>query len=169
MKYTVFSDESYISAERFRSIGTFSFPMNLTDEINEQIVSILSDSNVREFKWKRLKDAQYRFCALKLIDLLFENIYPKKVRVDVLIWDTHDSRHEIKGRDDTANFERMFFHLMKNLMMRREKDSEWYVYPDERLDIDWTTIQQCLVSTGKWKELYESRLFGDSFLTNSSI
>ena len=66
MKYTVFSDESYISAERFRSIGAFSFPMNLADEINEQIVSIQSDSNVREFKWKSLKDAQYRFCALKI-------------------------------------------------------------------------------------------------------
>ena len=163
MEYYVFSDESYISAERYRSIGAFSFPGNFIGEINEELVSILSDSDVAEFKWKRLKDAQYRFCALKLSDFVFEHLHQKDIRIDVLIWDTQDSRHKIQGRDDTANFERMFFHLMKNIMTRREKDSEWYVYPDERLDIDWTTIQECLVSTGKWKEVYESRLFGDSF------
>jgi len=163
MKYTVFSDESYISAERYRSIGAFSFPKDFEDNINDSLKWILSDSSVNEFKWKKLGDARYRFCAEKLIDYLLENIFSKQFRVDVIIWDTHDSRHKIIGRDDTANFERMFFHLMKNLMTRREKKADWYVYPDQRFGIDWTTIQECLVSVGEWRDYFESQLFGDAF------
>lgn len=163
MEYSVFSDESYISAERFRSIGAFSFPKSFEDRINDRLRGILSDSNVMEFKWKKLGSAKYRFCAEKLINYLLENIFTKKFRVDVIVWDTHDSRHKIIGRDDTANFERMFFHLMKNLMTRREKEASWYIYPDERFDIDWITIQECLDNVGKWREYFGSQLFGDAF------
>jgi len=163
MEYTVFSDESYITAERFRSIGAFSFPKEREAQIFQQLETILSESNVNEFKWQKLKNAKYRFCAEKLIKFLFETLFEKSARIDVIIWDTHDSRHRIGGRDDNANFARMFFHLMKNLMGRREKDSEWYVYPDENLAIDWETIQECLVSVGKWGQYFEDGLFGDAF------
>ena len=121
MRYTVFTDESYISAERYRSISAFSFPKAFENNINESLRWILSDSSVNEFKWKKLGNAKYRFCAEKLINYLLENIFTKKLRVDVIVWDTHDSRHKIIGRDDTSNFERMFFHLMKNLMTKKGK------------------------------------------------
>ena len=163
MEYTVYSDESYISAERFRSIGAVSFPKGFGDEIKESLEEILKSSGVTEFKWKKLKNAKYRFCAEKLIHYLFKNIFLKELRIDVLIWDTHNSRHNMIGRNDTANFERMFFHLMKNLMTRREKEAHWYIYPDERMDIDWETIQSCLESAGKWREYFENPLFGDVF------
>jgi len=163
MEYIVFSDESYVSAERYRSIGAVSFPRAFANEIQEDMVQVIKSSGVREFKWKELKDAKYRFCAEKFIKYLFENIFLKSLRIDVIIWDTKDCRHSIKGRDDIANFERMFFHLLKDLMRRREKDSEWYIFPDERMEIDWVTIQKCLSSVGKWREYFRSQLFGDAF------
>ncbi|MFC1828046.1 DUF3800 domain-containing protein [Thermodesulfobacteriota bacterium] len=163
MEYLVYSDESYITAERYRSIGAVSFPRSYEAEINSRLEFILSDSCVEEFKWNKLKTAKYRFCAEKLTDFLFEILFDKSVRVDVIIWDTQDSRHKIPGRDDDANFARMFFHLMRNLMQRREKDSDWYVCPDENLAIDWATIQDCLVSAGRWQQYFESQLFGDAF------
>lgn len=163
MEYAVYSDESYISAERFRSICAISFPRSFTDEIHNEIEAILKNSGVSEFKWQKLNDAKYRFCAQKLNKYLFENLFRKKVRVDVIIWDTQDSRHKIQGRDDIANFERMFFHLMKNLMKRRGRDAHWYLYPDERMGIDWGTIKDCLRNAGKWREYFESQLFGDAF------
>jgi len=163
MEYTVYSDESYVSAERYRSIAAVSLPLNLAEGIHADIASILKSSGVKEFKWKKLNDAKYRFCALKLIDYLLDNLHKQGIRIDVIIWDTQDSRHKIPGRDDTANFGRMFFHLMNALMKRREKGSNWYVYPDERFEIDWTTIKSCLTSVGKWRQFFEGQLFGESF------
>jgi hypothetical protein len=163
MEYTVYSDESYSSAERYRSIGAVSIPRCSTEEISNDIASILISSGVHEFKWKKLKDAKYRFCALKLIDYILQNINPQSLRIDVITWDTQDSRHKIEGRDDISNFGRMFFHLMNALMKRREKESHWYVYPDERMDVDWATIQDCLKSAGKWREYFKNQLFGDVF------
>ena len=110
-----------------------------------------------------MKNAKYRFCAEKIIDFIFDVLLDKSVRIDVLTWDTEDSRHKIPGRDDNANFARMFFHLLRNLMQRREKDSNWYIYPDENMAIDWGKIQDCLNSVGRWKQYIEDQLFGDEF------
>lgn len=163
MEYSLYSDESYITAERYRSIGAVSFPRLYEAEIIDRLDSILTDSCVKEFKWLKLKNAKYRFCAEKLVDFLLEILFDKAMRIDVLIWDTQDSRHRIPGRDDDANFARMFFHLMRNLMQRRENDSDWYVYPDENMAIDWATVQDCLASAGRWRQYFESHLFGDDF------
>jgi hypothetical protein len=163
MEYAVYSDESYISAERYRSIGAVSFPVEAEPGIKTSLSEILARSNVSEFKWSKLKDAKYRFCAEALVHFICENLILKDMRIDVLIWDTQDSRHKIQGRDDTANFERMFFHLMKNLMTRRENDSDWRMYPDQRFDIDWMTVQDCLSAAGNWRKYFESRLFEDAF------
>lgn len=163
MEYAVYSDESYTSAARYSSICAVSFPRAFTDDVQNEIDAILKNSGVSEFKWQKLNDARSRFCAQKLNKYLFDNLFRKKIRVDVLIWDTQDSRHKIQGRDDIANFERMFFHLMKNLMKRREKDAHWHVYPDERMGIDWGTIKDCLSNAGKWRDYFESQLFGDAF------
>jgi hypothetical protein len=89
---------------------------------------------------------------------LLDNLGQRSLRIDTLIWDTHDSRHCIKGRDDIANFERMFFHLLKNCMNRREMGAEWHIFPDEREGVDWSTIAECLVNVGQWKSYVEHTL-----------
>lgn len=163
MEYVVFTDESYITAERYRSIGALSFPKRYYGKLDSELKKMLKDSNVDEFKWRKLKNAKYKYCAEKILDCIFAELFSKAIRIDALTWDTQDSRHNIQSRDDTANFERMFFHLLKPLMLKREKGASWYIYPDERLDINWQIVNDCLNHVGKWRELYSSALFEDIF------
>lgn len=161
MQYSVFSDESYTTAERYRSIAAFSFPNEYFEDINSNLKEILKESDVKEFKWQKLKNAKYRFCAEKLLLYILDNLFDKEIRIDALIWDTQDSRHNIQRRDDISNFERMFFHLLKNVMTKRGKDTIWNIYPDERHEIDWLTVNKCLENVGKWREIFCDSLFGD--------
>ncbi len=87
----------------------------------------------------------------------------KDARVDILIWDTHDDRHAIQGRDDIKNFERMFFHLHKNLMYRREYESLWYLCPDRRSAIDWQTLKQYLEDKGRLRTYFDHPLLKGEF------
>lgn len=163
MQFSVFSDESYITAERYRSIAAFSFPNKYFGEIDSSLKHILKESDVKEFKWQKLRNAKYRLCAEKLLHYILDNhLFDKKIRIDVLIWDTHDSRHSIQGRDDISNFERMFFHLLKNVMTKRGKNTIWNIFPDEKHEIDWFTVNECLANVGKWREIFRDRLFGDA-------
>ena len=167
MNFIAYSDESYSTAERYRSIATFSFAMDYHQQIRSELFSILKESEVSEFKWNKLKDAKYRFCALKFIEAAIGFVGKHDARIDVLIWDTHDSRHRIPGRDDTANFERMFFHLHNQALKRRCRNARWRIYPDRRLDIDWETVALCLQAVGKRIEVIElpllSSFFADSY------
>lgn len=167
MNYILYSDESYIVAERYRSISSFSFHTKYKDYMSKNIFEILNDSDVTEFKWHKLSSAKYRFCAEKLIRLIMSELYSKNLRIDVLTWDTHDSRHNVRKRDDTRNFERMFFHLIKNTMSRREKESEWNIFPDQKTDIDWIKINDCLDSVGRWIEPKDNPLFGETIMMNN--
>ncbi|MFO7870707.1 MAG: hypothetical protein R6V03_04660 [Kiritimatiellia bacterium] len=163
IEFTAYSDESYSQAERFRSIGVFSFPSFQQKTIDKEITALLRDSSVAEFKWQNLKDAKHGFCAIKLIDFVLHEIYEYNLRIDVMVWDTHDSRHAVPARDDTANFERMLFHLLRNSMKRREKLAAWRIRPDERMDIDWSTVAHCLRAVGRQQDFVESPLLGDFF------
>ena len=122
----------------------------------------MKGSGVREFKWKKLKDAKHNFCAIKLIDYVLKKISNYDLRVDIVVWDTHDSRHKIQGRDDDANFERMFFHLLKTTLKRRPRNSIWNIYPDQKHGIDWDTIHDCIAAVGRHIE-YHTTMFGDFF------
>ncbi|HUU86841.1 MAG TPA: DUF3800 domain-containing protein [Candidatus Glassbacteria bacterium] len=163
MEYIIFTDESYITDSRFQSISAFSFPISHYDEIVDSINSHLQSSDVKEFKWQKLKDAKYYFCAEKFINMILDKVAVYQLRVDTIVWDTHDSRHKVANRNDMANYERMFFHLLKNALKKRPRNSSWYIRPDERNGIDWSTIHDCLKSVGK-KQEFQSTIFGDFFL-----
>ena len=79
--------------------------------------------------------------------------------------DTHGKRHSVQGRDDLANYERMFFHLLRNSLKKRPKDSQWSIHPDTRGGINWQSIHDCLQHKGKKTEI-ESMIFG-SFLSDA--
>jgi len=162
-EYCAFTDESYITAERYRSIATFSFSREFYNDVSTALCEMLQESDVTEFKWKKLESAKYRLCAEKIINYVLAELYSKEFRVDVLIWDTADSRHAIQNRDDIANFERMFYHLLKWVMKKREKAAGWHIRPDERLEIDWDTVNDCLHNVGRWREFLENPLFGSQW------
>lgn len=164
MEYIVFTDESSITGHRFPSLSAFSMPFKHYEEMRTAVSNIIHESNTSEFKWEKLKNAKYYFCAEKLINLLFQNLFKYDLRIDAIVWDTRDSRHKIRGRDDIANYERMFFHLLKNSMMKRPKGSVWHIRPDVRGGIDWATIRECLYHIGKRRE-YQNTIF-DSFISD---
>lgn len=68
--------------------------------------------------------------------------------MDVLTWDTEDSRHRIKGRDDIANLQRMYYHLFKNALKRWSGSNTWILYPDQNSALDWETVQDYLDVAG---------------------
>lgn len=109
----------------------------------------MADHGLREFKWSKLKNNQSRRCAEALSALTIDNLSSCALRVDVLIWDVEDRRHKIVGRDDNANFERMFFHLLVASMRRRGAESTWRISADQRDGVDWVTIHDCLAAVGR--------------------
>ena len=162
MNYIAYSDESG-TGERYTSIASFSFRQDSLPTINDSLKRILADSSVTEFKWQKLKDAKYRLCAQKIITALWEFLPTSDARIDILIWDNEDSRHAIQGRDDAANFGRMYFHLQAALMKRRPINSIWKLLPDEKVDIDWKTVRICLSAIGKKTDSRDESLFGNFF------
>lgn len=147
--HIAYSDESYQSGFRYRSIATITL-----DAANESVISsffgdILQESNVREFKWERLRQARERFAALKMLDKTVELSTQGNLRVDTLIWDTYDHRHQVQGRNDVANLQRMYYHLFKNVLLRRwPTGSIWRLCPDENTALDWVTVQDYLDMAG---------------------
>ena len=159
-----FSDESSWNQNRYRSIGLVTALTGIADTAGKTVASALEESGVREFAWKDLTTAKRRFAAEKIVDHVFELASPGQLRVDVLIWDTHDARHRIMGRDDTANLARMYYHLMANVMRDRwPRDASWIQHVDKRTDIDWTELEQCLAGrTRKEREGAQAELFANT-------
>jgi len=162
MEYIAFADESGIG-ERLTSIASFSFLKDSLSAINGQITGLLGESGIREFKWQKLKNAKYRFCAIKLLDASWSFLGTADARIDVLVWDNQDSRHAIFGRDDISNYGRMFFHLHSHVLKKRPSNSIWDIFPDEKIEIDWDTVRKCLSASGRRQEFVESPLFGGFF------
>jgi hypothetical protein len=158
-RYAAFSDESKHSDGRFRSIATVSLDADIVLSVSDAVKRICDESDVREFKWQKLAGARERFCAVKVIDHLCSDLIPPGVRVDVIIWDTHDARHKRANRDDPANFERMFFHLHHGTMRRRPRGAHWHLRPDEQVEIDWATVRSCLSAAGRSRRRFEHPLF----------
>lgn len=159
MEYVAFSDESYTGA-RYRSIASFSCLLCKLDQVNNTLRNLLKDSGASEFKWEKLKNAKYKFCADKFIEALWSFLNNADARLDVVIWDTHDTRHLVRDRDDIENQGRMFYHLHHQSLKRRSVNSRWWLYPDEKVEIDWNSVNKCLSMKGNQSILVELPLFG---------
>jgi len=173
ISHSSFSDESYLDS-RFRSIALLSMEKNNKDSICNQIASILSKSDVIEFKWHKLGGAKYRFAAIKLIDFVIRMCLEKQLRMDVLIWDIEDSRHNISKRDDQANLQIMYYHLFNCTLRKRwPSDSTWELFPDEQSAIDWSTMGDVLFHSGRDfrvdRTLFSQDQFGYSLINDYKI
>ena len=140
--HCAFSDESGYNIGQYRSIAMVSLPHRNLETLDEKIHTILESSNLREFKWKNLNDAKMRFCATKIVNYVVEQAVGGEFRVDVLTWDTEDSRHKVVGRDDQENFHRMYYHLFKNVLNHRwDHPSFWRFFPDGQGYMDWANLK----------------------------
>lgn len=148
MEFThiAFSDDSKHHTGRYNSLGLVSLNADSIKDMTDEVLNILKSSNVsKEFKWEKVKNAKYRFVALKLIDFVFRN--EGKIRLDTLIWDLKDSRHRnIAGRDDAENLVRMYYHLISATFSKRWPIPQtcWIWYPDEQSTVVWATLRDCI-------------------------
>jgi len=159
-----FSDESHWNTGRFRSLGLVTTPLDVTFELEEKLRDILKESGIFEFKWQKLDGAKERVAAIKMCDFVVNAACKGILRVDVLVWDILDKRHNIRGRDDIANLQRMYYHLFRNVLRARwPDDAIWRLHPDENTAMDWKTVKDCLDSVSITTEVECSLFTGGRF------
>jgi len=137
-----FSDESHYNHGRFRTLSVVSLNKEDYEPVKKQVRALLDESDVKELKWEKVKDAKYRFAAEKICKLMVALAFKEIIRIDTLIWDIEDSRHKIKKRDDLENLHRMYHHILKNTLQKRWVDGAmWILYPDEHTGLNFRNIQ----------------------------
>ena len=158
------ADESHWNTGRFRSLGLVTTSLNLHATLEDELLRLLEESGVSEFKWKKLDGAREKFAAIKMCEFAIENALARKLRVDVLIWDIEDSRHKVPGRDDIANLERLYYHLFRNVLRARwPDDAVWKLHPDEHTALNWETLQECIENVSTSLGLDRSLFTGGRF------
>lgn len=139
--HVAFADESNYSKGRYRGLGVVSLEDKHLSMIRQELQKLLDESSIREFKWKNTGKGREKFAAQKLIKYAIEKANQRIIRLDLLTWDTEDSRHKIKGRDDIANFHRMYHQLFKNVMRQRwPAGSRWILKPDQHTAMKWHEV-----------------------------
>jgi hypothetical protein len=141
--HVAFADESNWNQGRFRSIALVTAPLASARAFHRDLEALRKYLGASEFKWKKAR----RKYGVALLDFFFK--HHARMRVDVLIWDTEDSRRkDVRGRDDREDFACMYFHLLHNVLkFRWPVRSSWLICPDAKKDVDWQTLEQCL----EWK------------------
>lgn len=143
--HLAYSDESHHNVGRYRAIGMISMRAELAGELNKKIQILNNLSKVKECKWYKIKTAKDRFAAEKIIELCLKFAEPERLRIDVLVWDSNDSRHEVIGRDDNKNLMNMYIQLLKNVIIKRWKgNGVWQIFPDQNSIIDWIHVRNIL-------------------------
>ena len=157
--HVAFSDECQFNIGRYRGIGLISVAKQDEARISRELKTLIAESNVDELKWEKLRNAKYRFAALKAASHAICMAHSRVIRVDVLLWDIMDRRHTIQGRDDIQNLQRMYYHLFRNVLVTRwPTGSTWHLFPDEHTGIDWQNMEDILDRTGSQFEV-ETNLF----------
>jgi hypothetical protein len=144
--HVAFADESHWNKGRYRALGLVTLRDSDLSVLNAELKSLLAESDVKELKWSNVREAKHRFAALKFCEFAIKRANAGQVRVDVLTWDIEDSRHKVMRRDDIANLQRMYYHLMKYVLRERWPDgSIWTLHPDENTAMDWASVQYHLI------------------------
>jgi len=144
--HLAFSDEhNYDSGSgRFGSIALITMKKESYKTVSSSITNTITEAGVTrtEFKWAETKRANHKKAAIKLVDLSVELALNAHVRIDVILWDYQDARHNIKDRDNIKNFHIMYYHLLTNTLHKFWSDgSIWILYPDETSFVNWGDVQ----------------------------
>jgi len=145
-----FSDESHWNDGRFRSLGLVTLPIECLKSLEVGFRNCLQSSQLTELKWGRIC-GRNEICAAKIVcEFAIKKACAKQLRIDVLAWDIQDKRHNVRGRDDIANLQIMYYHIFRNVLRTRwTSEAVWKLYPDENTAIKWQTVQDCLKRAGK--------------------
>lgn len=144
-----FADKSSYNFGRFRSLALITAARDQVDALTSEAASLLASSSVREMKWAQLRSARERFAADKLLAWAVEAAVDRRLTIDALVWDTHDTRHHVLGRDDVANLHRMYYRLLSSALRRSEfRGAVWILRPDHNSVMDWTSVHDVLHNAG---------------------
>lgn len=158
--HCVFSDESRYNTGQYRSIGMISMPLSELNCIENDLLDICNSfeiTNLRNFKWNKLTNHKKRDAAKNIMEYIVERAIEEKLRVDVLVWDIKDSRHEIRRRDDIENLQRMYYHLLNNVLLERWPGMNvWKIYPDQNTALNWEDMASFLENNSLVAEIIKS-------------
>ncbi len=154
LRLSAYADETHFNDGRYRGIGAITLRDHDASAFKNEINQILTNSDVKELKWQKLKSARMRFAAQKILAVVLDAACRSILRADMLLWDTRDKRHLIQGRDDIANLQRMYYHLLKNVLRNRWPDnSDWNIFPDEHTGLDWNDVEDFLYKASMTTEI----------------
>jgi hypothetical protein len=162
MRYQIFSDESGHS--RFRSIGVLSGKKTEIDNLRNELIIILEKKDRDSIEFKKIDgDKNKEKVAIDFVEKGIEYCVNEKIRMDILTWDTQDSRHEIIGRDDIKNFQMMYYKILRWVKQCwKHKHIVWDFYPDENSAVDWKKLMSYLQNANlSKKHVKEDSLFGE--------
>jgi hypothetical protein len=130
--HVAYADESRHNTGRYRAVALVTLSIADAQQVNKDLQAVWQKLNITEFKWAKLKSAQYRFAAARIVDHVMSWIDNQIARIDVVTWDTEDSRHTIRNRSDMRNLRRMYYFLARNVLARRwPSSSVWELRADE--------------------------------------
>lgn len=163
--HVAFADESHWNVGRHRGLGLVTLRYGDVGKLEVDLNVLLQKSNVTEFKWKTLDGAKERFAAQKMCRFAIDATCKGRLRIDILEWDMENSRHKIRGRDDIANLQRMYYHMFKNVLRKRWPDgSVWGLYPDEHTKMDWANVWDFLDRTDSELDIRRDIFTGGKFV-----
>ncbi len=164
LRLSAYADESHYNCGRHRAVALLTLRQSDAVSYTTEIGEILAASNVGELKWNRLNSARARFAAQKILAVILDGASRSKIRADVLLWDTRDRRHIVNRRDDIANLQRMYYHLMKNVLQARWPNSSvWNVFPDEHTSLNWNQVEDFLDRASMKSEVVRNLLTKGAF------
>jgi len=153
MTFAAYSDESGIFGHRYQSIALVSGLESELNVLRNALRDIIQDKNIIELKFTEIKGySSPRASAARLFiqSALKDFASCRKIRIDILTWDTKDSRHNVPDRDDVANLEEMYYKLLKDVASRWNQ-TQWKFYPDTNSKVNWKEIRYFL-NTSKLRQ-----------------
>lgn len=143
--HLAFADEhNYESSSgRFGSIALITMKKESYKTVSSSIKNTITEAGVTrtEFKWSETKRTNHKNGAIQLIDISVELALNAHVRIDVILWDYQDARHNITDRDNIKNFHIMYYRLLTNTLHKFwPAGSIWILYPDETSCVNWGNV-----------------------------
>lgn len=142
MTFAVYSDESGTFDHRYQSIALLSGLESELKELHNVLQEIIQRKNIKELKFSEITGySSPRAGAAQLFikSAVKDFASCRRIRVDILTWDTQDSRHNVPNRDDVLNLEEMYYKALKNVAVRWNQN-QWHFYPDSNSQVDWNAI-----------------------------
>ena len=157
-----FSDESHWNDGCYRSICLVSLGKDDLECLEDELSSIIDRAGINEFKWTQLKSRKYSIVAQEMCSFAIRSAATKKLRIDVLLWDMTDSRHDGGQVDDARNLGFMYYKLFRYVFrMRWPHDALWALYPDQHYQVDWQTVEECLGHVSTQMDFESPSLFNE--------